>query len=68
MVMYVPFHFAHMAASDRDGDQRRMSLSPSSPSLAPVLQDILLSKHSLPAGLGGGGERSGNNFITHQER
>lgn len=46
----------------RDGGQRRTSLSLSSPCPASVLQDILLSKHSLLAGLEGGGERVGNSF------
>ena len=45
-----PLYFAHRAASDRDDEQRRMSLSLSSPCPASVLQDILLSKHSLPTG------------------
>jgi len=34
MMMYVSFHF-HIQASDRDGGQRRMDLSPSSACLCP---------------------------------
>lgn len=52
MMMYVSFHF-HIQASDRDGRQRRMDLSRSSPFLS-VLQEILLSRHSASLGVGRG--------------